>query len=349
MIKKIVPITLLTGYLGSGKTTLLNNILNNTKGYKVAVIVNDIGEVNIDEEMIKSNEGKGAETVIPLSNGCICCTLRKDMVHQIRELLLTEKYDHILMEASGISNPAPISNAVSNMECARMDNIITVVDALRLSDEFCCGKKLVNTFDKTQKEARDKGYTLANHDDDIGRLLVQQIEFCTTVIINKIDTVTKEQLENVKIAVKYLQPDAKFYETKFAKIELSKILDTKLFDFDSVYKSAGWIHAMQKSAAEKSEREEYGISTFVFEQKKPLKRHLFDAWSKQIPSSIIRCKGFVWFNDAMERSYIFEQAGKERMTREFGRWTDNEAMIKLVFIGININRVKIETELAQCS
>jgi G3E family GTPase len=344
MIRKIIPVTLLTGYLGSGKTTLLNNVLNNGKGLKAAVIVNDIGEVNIDEQLISGN-GEGA--VIPLSNGCICCTLRKDMVKQIQELVLAEKYDHILIEASGICEPAPISHAVANLEGARLDNIITIVDALRLADEFGCGEKLVASYDETHHLVHREGAGTAQS-DDIERLLVQQIEFCTTIVINKTDTVTPEQLATVRTAIHHLQPEAKIIETTFGKIEFRDILDTWLFDFDKVYKSAGWIQALQESETCRPEVEEYGIVTFVYARNRPFIAERFKLWTQQIPAALIRSKGIVWFGNAPERSYLFEQSGRELMTREFGRWTGGDEMIKLVFIGRNLDQKKIVSDLDQC-
>ena len=286
MISKIIPVTLLTGYLGSGKTTLLNHILNNTEGLRAAVIVNDIGEVNIDESLIKNGGGKAPDTIIPLSNGCICCTLKKDMVKQIKGLVLTEQYDHIVIEASGICEPAPISNAIAHLEGARLDNIITIVDALRLADEFGCGEKLVKSYDETHHIEHKKGSNTAPS-DDIERLLVQQIEFCTTIILNKTDLVTKEQLATVRSATRRLQPEAQLIETVYGTVEFTQILDTHLFDFDKVYKSAGWIQALQENECGLPETEEYGISTFVYSRQKPFVRELFNLWVKQIPVSAL--------------------------------------------------------------
>ncbi len=348
MISKIVPVTLLTGYLGSGKTTLLNHVLNNKNGLKAAVIVNDIGEVNIDETLIQK-ENNTLDTIIPLSNGCICCTLRKDMVNQIKGLILTEKYDHIVIEASGICEPPPIANAISHLEGARLDNIITIVDALRLADEFGCGEKLVTSFDETHHIEHKEGSNTA-HADDIERLLVQQIEFCSTIILNKTDTVTKEQLETVKSALHHLQPDAEILETVYGKIALSKILDTNIFDFDTVYKSAGWIHALAESESEdsKPEADEFGIQTYVYTRKKPFNQKLFNKWVDKIPVELIRSKGIVWFSNTKERSWIFEQSGKETMTREFGRWSGGDEMIKLVFIGRKVDQKKLAADLDTC-
>ena len=258
---KVTPITLLTGYLGAGKTTLMNHILTNQQGYKVAVIVNDIGEVNIDAKLIadggfiqEEDNGK----VVPLSNGCICCTLKEDLMQQIVDILKTRQFDYILIEASGICEPLPIAQTISILsnslqeyglpKMCRLDNVVTVVDALRLATEFGCGEDLV-------KENIDE--------EDIENLLIEQIEFCNVIVLNKVDEVTPEQLNTVKGIIKKLQPNAKIIETNYSKVDVKEMMDTNNFDFEKIMNSAGWIQELEKEVEEnekhhhEEEEEEY--------------------------------------------------------------------------------------------
>ena len=370
---KITPITVLTGYLGAGKTTLMNHILTNQQGYKVAVIVNDIGEVNIDEKLISDGgfireEDKG--NVVPLSNGCICCTLKEDLMNQIVDILKTGKFDYILIEASGICEPLPIAQTITMLEnsmeqyglpkICRLDNVVTVVDALRLSTEFGCGKDLV-------EEDIDE--------EDIENLLIQQIEFCNTLILNKVDELSKDELAKVKAVVKKLQPSAKIIETNYSDVDFREIMDTKAFDFEKASLSAGWAQELDKTEeeAEEGETEEYGIGTFVYYRRKPLVESKFHDFVNSLPRNIIRCKGIVWFENDDEMSYVFEQAGKQTGVYEAGEWIatfplkDQQAfrkansdlerdwdeevgdrMVKLVFIGQKMDKKAICEELDKC-
>ena len=257
-IKLPVPVTLLTGYLGAGKTTLINHVLGNQEGYKCAVIVNDIGEVNIDAELIqKAGVVTQKDTnLVPLTNGCICCTLSVDLINQITDLVKSGKFDYILIEASGICEPLPIAQSISVLEgdkennipeLVRLDNIVTVVDALRMATEFGCGDDLL-------KEDVDE--------EDVESLLIQQIEFCSTIILNKVDKVTEEQLKRVKAMIKTLQPKARIIESQFGKVEVKDILDTKCFNFEETAASAGWAQIYDKDEDDE-DTDRHGIITTI--------------------------------------------------------------------------------------
>ena len=353
---KVVPITLLTGYLGAGKTTLINHILNNQEGYKVAVIVNDIGEVNIDASLI----GKGGvvtetnDSLVPLQNGCICCTLKVDLMQQIVDLIKTGNFDYILIEASGICEPIPIAQTLTVLseqseqyglpKICRLDNVVTVVDAYRLASEFGCGDDLV-------KENIDE--------EDIENLLIQQIEFCNTIVLNKVNELNEDELNRVKAVIKALQPTARLIETNYGKVEVKDIIDTHSFDFNVAAESAGWIQELQKDVEEddddedeeheheheeehhhdehhdeehegghhhhhhhgEGEVEEYGIGTFVYYRRDPFDRQKLEEYlNTKFPKNVIRSKGIVWFSDEPEASYVLEQAGKQIQASDAGLW-----------------------------
>ncbi len=408
---KTIPITLVTGYLGSGKTTLLNHILQNTKGYKVAVIVNDIGEVNIDADLIEKGGivGKRDESLVALQNGCICCTLRKDLIEQIHDIVKQKKFDHIVIEASGICEPIPIAQTINFLTesfkqkhmpiYCKLDAIVSVVDTLRMVQEFSCGDELVK---------KDIG------EEDIENLVIQQIEFCDVLIMNKVSEVSKDELKRVKRIIKNLQPKAKIIEADYSEVDLKDILDTNLFDMENVLTSAGWFQELEKDIYDEhdeddehehhhdhddededehehhhehehehehhghhhhhhegGETEEYGIGTFVYFRRKPFDRLKFEDWTQtDYGKQVIRTKGLVYFTDNNRMSYVYEQAGKQKVLSENGEWyatlpryqieqlllqdekfrhdwdeVYGDRMIKLVFIGQKIDKKRITEEL----
>lgn len=243
MAKKLTPITLLCGYLGAGKTTLMNQVLTNQKGYKVAVIVNDIGEINVDESLIaKGANITDTSSIVGLQNGCICCTLKSDLVQQIEDLIKTGKFDYILIEASGVCEPMPIAQAIEQIRNGKLDNVVSVVDAARMVDEFAGGDKLLN------KEMDE---------EDIESLLVQQIEFCSTLIINKKDLVTEDEMKKVHAVVNALQPHVKVIETSKGQVDVDDILATDRFNFDTVFESAAWVQHLENAEEEHDDHDEH--------------------------------------------------------------------------------------------
>ena len=369
MQQKIVPITLITGYLGAGKTTVLNYVLNNQQGYRVAVIVNDIGEVNIDASLLAAGgvvQEKDA-SLVPLQNGCICCTLKEDLIKQIGELVMSGKFDYIMIEASGICEPVPIVQTIeyiheNTKNCdmtVKLDNVVSVVDALRLSEEFSDGKELM-------KEEIEE--------DDIENLIIQQIEFCTKIIVNKTDLVQGEKLKEVESVIRALQPEAELIEAVKGEVPLDKILGTECFDFETASRSAAWIKGLEELEEEEEpegEVLEYNISTFVYKRRAAFDTKKFIDWANnRYPNTIIRSKGVVWISRDTENMYMFEQAGSQKSLVNAGPWVASlskqeqreillmapdvaaewdekygDKMIKLVFIGKDMNRAAIEKDL----
>ena len=347
MSKSLTPITLLCGYLGAGKTTLMNKVLTNQKGYKVAVIVNDIGEINVDESLIaKGANITDTSSIVGLQNGCICCTLKSDLVQQIENLIAQKRFDYILIEASGVCEPMPIAQAIEQIRNGRLDNVVSVVDAKRLVDEFSGGDTLL-------KKDMDE--------EDIESLLVQQIEFCSTLIINKKDLVTADEMKKVHAVVKALQPHVKVIEASHGDVAVEDILNTERFDFETVFESAAWVSHLERADEddddddehdhehehdehghhhehdhdehehghehhhhehihEGDDEDEYGIGNFVYYRRRPFNRDKLEEFAGRWPRNIIRCKGVLWFSDEENMAYVFETSGRQISAGASGQW-----------------------------
>ena len=351
---KETPVLLLTGYLGSGKTTLVNRILSNKKGIRFAVIVNDIGEVNIDADLIQKGGivGQKEESLVALQNGCICCTLKMDLIEQLGDIMKMQRFDYIVIEASGICEPEPIARTICSIPSMgyeyvvkgipRLDCIVTVVDALRMQSEFGCGDNL------RKKDLEE---------DDIENLLIQQIEFCDKILLNKASEVTPEELGRMESIIRALQPKAEIIRCDYADVDLDKIIHTGSFDYENVATSATWIQKVEEGAPapdedddedehhhhhdenehhhhedehhhhhhhhhdDEGEAEEYGISTWVYYSRAPFDINKFDFFiDKRWPSQVIRAKGMCWFQDEPDVCYLFEQAGRQFSLKNIGQW-----------------------------
>ena len=365
---KNIPVLLLTGYLGSGKTTLLNRILQNEKGVKFAVIVNDIGEVNIDADLIEKGGvvGQQDDSLVALQNGCICCTLKMDFVKQLQDILAMHRFDYIVIEASGICEPGPIAQTIVNIPTLgpeyikdgylQLDCIVTVVDALRMRDEFKNGSDLL-------RQNIDE--------EDIENLVIQQIEFCNIILLNKASEISKEELAEVRHIIRAIQPKADIIECDYGNVDLDKLIHTEKFNFDEVATSAAWIqelegdhdddddddhdhdddddhdddehdhhhghdddddddheehhhehhHHHHHHHNDEGEAEEYGIGTFVYYARRPMNLSLFDEFvARKWPKNIIRAKGICYFQGEDDICYVFEQAGRQVSLRNAGQW-----------------------------
>ena len=366
MNNKEVPVLLLTGYLGSGKTTLLNKILANKKGIKFAVIVNDIGEVNIDAALIEKGGvvGQKDDSLVSLQNGCICCTLKMDLVEQLKEIVDMKRFDYIVIEASGICEPAPIAQTICSIPSLgpqyikngilRLDSIVTVVDALRMKDEFANGSDLM-------KPNLDE--------EDLASLVIQQMEFCNIILLNKAADVEPKELEHLKQIIRAIQPKAEIFECNYGDVDLDLIVNTHKFDWQTVATSAGWIQEIESERSgekdhdeeehehhhhdedddehehhhhdhedheyghhhhhhhdhdhdhEGGEVEEYGIGTFVYYRRKAFDLALFDEFvARKWPRDIVRAKGICYFADEPDMCYVFEQAGQQKTVKQAGQW-----------------------------
>lgn len=349
-----VPVLLLTGYLGSGKTTLLNRILQNQKGIKFAVIVNDIGEVNIDADLIEKGGvvGQQDDSLVALQNGCICCTLKMDLVKQLQDILAMHRFDYIVIEASGICEPGPIAQTIVSIPqlgpeyikdgYLQLDSVVTVVDALRMRDEFKSGNDLLRSH---------------IDEEDIENLVIQQIEFCNTILLNKASEVSREELAEVRQIIRTIQPKADIIECDYCDVPLEQLIHTEKFNFEEVATSAAWIHELENADPDsdsdfpsphdtddthnthhphddhhdhhdhhhhhhdEGEAEEYGIGTFVYYARRPLNLSLFDEFvARKWPKSIIRAKGICYFKGEEDICYVFEQAGHQVSLRNAGQW-----------------------------
>ena len=421
---KSVPITLITGYLGSGKTTLVNHILKNAKNHKMAVIVNDIGEVNIDAELIAKGGVVSSQdnNLVALQNGCICCTLKKDLIEQLADLVQSQKFDHILIEASGICEPVPIAQTISFMEAEfekqhlprfyYLDAIVSVTDALRLKDEFGCGESL---------EVAERG------EENLENLVIQQIEFCDVIILNKVSEISKVELERVVKTIKAIQPKAKIIYSDYCEVDIDDIVDTKLFNFEEASTSAAWIrefedwdneidadeeheyhhhdHDEDEDDEDEDEHEhhhheehehhhhhhhhhhehgigenddegtadEYDVNTFVYYRRRPFEKEKFIKWANENKYHLIRSKGILYFKEDLKNACVYEQAGRQQTLNVTGKWYSEQLskkqiqmliendknfahdwdekygdkLIKLVFIGQNLEKEKIKADLDQ--
>ena len=342
-----IPVLLLTGYLGSGKTTLLNRILSNRKGIRFAVIVNDIGEVNIDATLIQKGGvvAQQDDNLIALQNGCICCSLKMDLIQQLRDLCAANAFDYIVIEASGICEPAPIAQTIasyasmvpsSSAPVPQLDAVVSVVDALRLRDEFV--EKLSDTSDQS----------------DLSQLVINQIEFCNLILLNKVSMVSEDEREHIRAIIRAIQPKANIIDCDYCDVPFAEILDTNLFDFEQVATSATWIQKVEGNVEEEHDHkhhehgehchchhhdhdhecddpdccchhhhhnhgDEYGISTFVYYRREPMSLNRFDEFvARHWDKGIIRCKGMCYFEEEYDMCYLFEQAGKQFDLKQAG-------------------------------
>jgi G3E family GTPase len=381
-----IPVLLITGYLGSGKTTLLNRILTNKKGIRFAVIVNDIGEVNIDASLIQQGGvvSQKDDSLVALQNGCICCSLKMDLIAQLHDLAAQHAYDYIVIEASGICEPAPIAQTLCSYAqmvpqfatdgLPTLDCICAVVDAMRIRDEFAGGDALAHYIPK---------------EEDLAALVIEQIEFCNMILLNKASEVSEEELARIKSIIRAIQPTAEIIETNYCDVELEKLLHTGLFDFDKTATSAKWIQEVEDASHHHEHHHddddddddddhdhlaEFGIETYVYYARRPFDLGLFDEFvASKWPKNVIRCKGMCYFAEEYDMCYLFEQAGKQFNLRKAGEWfatmpkeelmqlmADDaqlrkdwddqygDRMQKLVFIGQHLDKKALTDELDKC-
>lgn len=368
LIQKKIPVTVLSGYLGAGKTTILNHVLHNREGLRVAVIVNDMSEINVDAALVgkEANLSRTEEKLVEMSNGCICCTLREDLLREVERLAREEKFDYILIESTGISEPIPVAqtftyvdeeNGIDLSSLTQLDTMVTVVDAYRFWHDFSSGETLI---DRQQALGKDDSR-------DIVDLLIDQIEFCDVLILNKCDLVKEQELQRLESFIRKLQPLAKIIRTSHGKLDTNEILHTGRFDFDQASQSAGWLQELQKEE-HTPESDEYGISSFVYRRRRPFHPERLMNFLENWPEEVVRAKGMIWIATRNEAAYTLSQAGPSIQVGIMGYWVataskteqaeifqeqpeilanwdlvHGDRMTELVIIGIDLDHTTIET------